>query len=157
VLPDSAIIAAVKANPKQLSDLLVLPVFSGPRQRRHAAHWFSALAAGRDVPEADLPPVSAISNDPDAMPAPARWRDKDPEAAARLAACKDVVAVAAEEHSVLSQNLLAGEILRRLAWRPVSPLIEDAVRERLTELGARRWQVDLLAADLTKALGRPVT
>jgi ribonuclease D len=152
VLPDSAIIAAVKANPKQLADLLAMPVFNGPRQRRHANLWFSALAAGRATPDPELPPVSLLSTDPDAMPAPARWHDKDPEAAVRLTACKAVVTAAAEHHNVVSQNLLAGEVIRRLAWRSVSPLTEHAVRDRLAELGARPWQLDLLAADLTTAL-----
>jgi ribonuclease D len=152
VLPDSAIIAAVKANPKQVSDLLALPTFNGPRQRRHANLWFSALAAGRAEPDPELPPLSLLSSDPDAMPAPARWQDKDPAAAVRLAACKRVVTAAAEQHQVVSQNLLAGEVIRRLAWRSVSPLTEGAVRTRLAELGARPWQVDLLAPDLTAAL-----
>jgi hypothetical protein len=34
----------------------------------------------------------------------------------------------------------------------VYPLTEDGVRQRLAELGARAWQVELLAADLTVAL-----
>jgi ribonuclease D len=152
VLPDAAIIAAVKANPKQLSDLTALPVFNGPRQRRNTSHWLDAVTAGRAVPEVDLPPLSTVPNDPDAMPAPARWRDKDPEAAIRLAACKAVVTATAERHQVVSQNLLAGEVIRRLAWRSVTPLTGDAVATRLAELGARPWQIELLAADLTAAL-----
>jgi ribonuclease D len=151
-LPDSAIVAAVKANPQRPSDLTALPVFSGPRQRRQTAYWFDALSAGRELPEDQLPPISQVSLDPDAMPAPSRWRDKDPEAAVRLAACKDVVAEAAERHQVVSQNLLAGDVIRRLAWRSVNSLTEDGVRQRLAELGARAWQVELLAADLTVAL-----
>jgi ribonuclease D len=155
VLPDSAIIAAVKANPKQLSDLTALSVFNGPRQRRNAKYWFDAVAAGRAVADEDLPSVALVPNDPDAMPTPARWRDKNPEAAVRLAACKDVIAAAAQRHQVVSQNLLAGEVIRRLAWRSVAPLTQDAVRARLAELGARPWQIALVAADLTAALAPP--
>ena len=89
------------------------------------------------------------------MPSPARWRDRDPAAAARLAACKQAVTEVAAEHRLLSQNLLAGDCCRRLAWRSVSPLTADAVRARLAELGARPWQVDLLAERLTVALATP--
>jgi ribonuclease D len=103
-----------------------------------------------------LPQLSQSSNDPEAMPAQSRWRDKDPAAAVRLAACKDVVTRVAQEQQVVTQNLLAGEVTRRLAWRSVSPLAEDAVRSRLAELGARPWQIDLLAAELTEALDTPV-
>jgi ribonuclease D len=156
-LPDAAIIAAVKANPRTPTELSTVGIFNGPRQRRLASYWFSALAAGREVPETELPPLSQVSNDPDAMPAPARWREKDPAAALRLARCKDVVTETAAERDVLSQNLLAGDVLRRLAWRSVAPLTEQNVRARLAELGARSWQIDLLAGRLTTALLPPET
>ncbi len=154
-LPDAAIVAAVKANPKAPADLNAVGIFNGPRQRKLTGYWFAALTEGRELAEDRLPPLSQLSADPDGMPAPARWREKDPAAAVRLAACKDVVTKAATEHQVLSQNLLAGDVLRRLAWRSVSPLTEPNVRLRLAELGARQWQVDLLAAPLVAALQAP--
>jgi ribonuclease D len=154
-LPDAAIVAAVKANPRTPTELSTVGIFNGPRQRRLTSYWFSALAAGREVPDTELPPLAQLSSDPDAMPAPARWREKDPAAALRLAACKDVVTEVATEHQVLSQNLLAGDVLRRLAWRSVAPLTEQNVRARLAELGARPWQIDLLADRLTAALLPP--
>jgi ribonuclease D len=154
-LPDAAILAAVKANPKSLTELGKVAVFNGPRQRRLAEYWFAALSEGRDVPEDQLPPLAQLSTDPDAMPTPARWREKDPAAALRLAACKQVVTEVAAKRQLLSQNLLAGDVLRRLAWRSVSPVTEEAVRARLAELGARPWQVELLAARLTTALLAP--
>lgn len=152
VLPDAAIITAVKANPRTGDALVELDVFGGPRQRRLSGYWFAALAEGRQVPDAELPPLANTTADPDAMPAQSRWRERDPAAAARLAACKEVVQQAAVEHRVVAQNLLAGDVIRRLAWRSVSPLTEPAVRDRLAELGARPWQVDLLAGGLLAAL-----
>ena len=155
VLPDTAIMSAVKANPASVEALTGLPVFNGPRQRRQAGYWFRAVEAARSLPDSELPTVSAVSLDPDAMPAPSRWRDRDPEAAVRLSACKAVVAATAEKWQVVSQNLLAGDVIRRLAWRGVTPASEAAVRERLAALGARPWQQDLLAADLARALADP--
>jgi ribonuclease D len=152
ILPDAAIVSAVKANPRQSSELLALPIFNGPRQRRQVGYWFASIAAARELAETELPQVSAVSNDPDAMPAPARWRDRDPAAAIRLAAVKDVVLATAERLEVVSQNLLAGDLQRRLSWRPLPTSDEAAVRDRLTELGARPWQIDLLAGELTTAL-----
>jgi len=154
-LPDAAIVAAVKANPKKAADLTAVGVFNGPRQRRITGYWFQALSAGRDAAEDELPPLSQLTSDADAMPATSRWRDKDPAAALRLAACKEVVTETAAEHQVLNQNLLAGDVIRRLAWRSVTPLTEQNVRQRLTELGARPWQIDLLAGRLTAALNPP--
>lgn len=154
-LPDAAIVAAVKASPLRPADLSRLAVFNGPRQRRLTSYWFDALNEGRELPDAELPPLAQLSGDPDAMPTQSRWREKDPAAAVRLAAVKEVVAAVAAEHQVLSQNLLAGDVARRLAWRSVSPLTEQGTRARLAELGARAWQADLLAERLTEALATP--
>ena len=150
ILPDAAIVAAAKAGPRSVSELTSLPVFNGPRQRRQANLWLRAVESARELDEQDLPPHSVASNDPDAMPPPARWRERDPAAAARLTAAKDVVGEIAERSAVVTQNLLAGDVVRRLAWRGAAGG-EQAVRDRLAELGARRWQIDLVAARLAEA------
>ncbi|MEB3035283.1 HRDC domain-containing protein, partial [[Mycobacterium] nativiensis] len=79
ILPDSAIIAAAVANPTTVAELLALPVFGGPKQRRSAATWLAALAAARDNPE---PPEAGESTS--GPPPPSRWARRKPEAAARL-------------------------------------------------------------------------
>ncbi|MCW2541691.1 MAG: putative ribonuclease match [Frankiales bacterium] len=152
ILPDSAIMSAVKAGPSSPAELSALPVFNGPRQRRQADYWFRALETARQLEDPELPLVSPPTFDPDSMPAPSRWRERDPQAAVRLAAIKQVVAEAAPRLAVVSQNLLAGDVIRRLAWRATSVLDEAQVRTELAKLGARAWQVDTLAADLTAAL-----
>jgi ribonuclease D len=153
VLPDTAIIAAVKRNPVTIDELVQLPVFGGPRQRRHAARWLAALSRGRDEPDSDLPTPNLVSAD--WMPPPARWRERFPEAADRLVACRDVIAALTEKNSVLAQNLLAGDVVRRLAWEPPTELTAGAVAARLAALGARQWQVELTAGPLTAALLAP--
>ena len=70
----------------------------------------------------------------------------------RLARCREVVAALAEEHTVLAQNLLASDVVRKLAWSPPTPVDETAVREQLAESGARLWQIYLTAAPLAGAL-----
>lgn len=150
VLPDSAIIAAARANPRRPTDLVELPVFGGPRQRRQTGRWFAALSEARALPDDELPPLTG-GGDP--VPPASRWRDRAPEAADRLAKCRAVVAELAERHHVLAQNLLASDVVRTLAWAPPQPPSEAAIRARLTELGARAWQVDLTSAGLAKALG----
>jgi ribonuclease D len=149
VLPDSAIIAAARANPRRAVDLVQLPVFGGPRQRRQAPRWFAALAEARAVPDDELP---RITGGGDPVPPASRWRDRDPAAAERLIRCRAVVAHLAEQHHVLAQNLLASDVVRALAWQPPRPLSEDAVRGELVRLGARPWQIDLTSAALADAL-----
>jgi ribonuclease D len=63
-----------------------------------------------------------------------------------------VISELAERHTVLAQNLLPSDIVRALAWQPPPSVDEDAVRARLVELGARRWQLELTAAGLASAL-----
>jgi len=136
-----------------IDELVQLPVFGGPRQRRHAARWLAALSRGRDEPDSDLPTPNLVSAD--WMPPPARWRERFPEAADRLVACRDVISALTEKNSVLAQNLLAGDVVRRLAWEPPPELTVGAVAARLAALGARQWQVELTAGPLTAALLAP--
>ncbi len=150
VLPDAAIVDAARTDPSRRDDLVALPVFGGPRQRRRAGLWFAAVQRAQRMRDDELPPLAGGGGD--GMPSASRWRDRDPAAAARLAAAREVVAGLAEAHHVLAQNLLPSDIVRRLCWEPPQPLDEPAVRERLTVLGARPWQVELTAAPLAAAL-----
>ena len=140
-------------NPKTILaavGLAALPVFGGPRQRRQLGRWLDALDAARRLPDDQLP--SATGPAGDGVPPTARWREREPDAADRLARAREVVTVLAEEHTVLAQNLLASDVVRRLAWQPPQPLDEAGMRERMAELGARPWQVELTAAPLVAAL-----
>ncbi len=149
VLPDAALVAAVRADPKQPSDLTRVSGFRGPRTRRDLDRWWTALDEARRLPEDALPSYAGTS---DGMPAANRWKDRDPAAAARLARARSALTTLAEHHRVLSQNLMASEVVRRLCWQPPEPPDEPDVRKRLIELGARPWQVDLCASALTAAL-----
>jgi ribonuclease D len=150
LLPDAAIIDAARAQPKTAAELGALKVFGGPRQKRRLSRWFAAVDAALAQPESELPPTTGGGGD--GIPPPSRWRDRDPAAAERLVRCREVVAALAEEHAVLAQNLLASDVIRRLAWQPPQPADEAAVRERLAAYGARPWQIDLAAPGLPEAL-----
>ena len=150
VLPDAAIVDAARTDPGRRDELLTLPVFGGPRQRRRAGMWFGALQRARQLPDDELPQLTGGGGD--GMPSTSRWRDRDPEAAARLLAARSVITALADEHAVLAQNLLPSDIVRRLCWQPPQPLDEPGVRDRLSVLGARSWQVELTAAPLAAAL-----
>ncbi len=151
VLPDSAIVAAALALPESEADLLALPVFGGRSLRRQVDTWFGAIGAGRAVPEEDLPELKAAHDGPP----PARsWGDRDPQAAARLAAARNAVAAIADEHGLPTENLLAPDAVRRLAWEPPAHPDVAEVTRRLRAHGARKWQVALTAAALSGALAR---
>ncbi len=150
VLPDAAIVDAARALPREQASLAALPVFRGPRQRRQLERWFAPIEGALTLPGEELPQLTAGGGD--GIPPASRWRDRDPVAAARLARCREIVTELVESRTVLAQNLLASDVIRRLAWEPPAPLTEDAVRSRMAELGARPWQIDLTAPRLTIAL-----
>ncbi|MDP9117764.1 MAG: HRDC domain-containing protein [Actinomycetota bacterium] len=150
ILPDSAIIDAAKADPKRPADLAALAVFGGSRQRRQLGRWFAAIEQARQLGEDELPPTTGPVGDD--MPPSARWRDRDPVAAERLAKLREVVTGLAGENSVLAQNLLPSEIVRRVAWQPPDHPTQLSVAARLRELGARPWQVEITGQPLAAAL-----
>ncbi|MBY0442037.1 MAG: ribonuclease D [Mycobacteriaceae bacterium] len=155
ILPDSAIIDAALADPKTTDDLVKLPVFGGPKQRRNAAMWVAALAAARENPQhADI-------GEPTNGPPPAmRWAKRKPEAAARLAAAKATLSEIAQQVSVPVENLLSPELLRRLCWDWEDVIAgydgnqgaRDVVEEFLRAGQARTWQRELLVPALVTAL-----
>jgi ribonuclease D len=154
ILPDSAIIEASVAQPTDRESLIALPVFGGRSTKRSYAHWLAALDRARELADDDLPPASVAAD----APPPARsWPDRDPEAAARLAVLRPAIAALADEHTVPTENLLTPDSLRRVAWSPPDDISAEVIAARLTELGARPWQIELTARPITKALERVET
>ena len=146
VLPDAAIVDAATVAPATAEALAALPVFRGRAQRRLTAYWFAALTQAAGLDPADLPRAAPPSDGP---PPVARWADRDPAAAARLAAARAAVATVSEERSVPVENLLQPDLLRRLCW---SPPPDGDVAAALRKGGAREWQIELLAPLLEPAL-----
>ena len=151
VLPDTAMVSAVQADPQTESALLELPVFRGRANRRLVGTWFGALARGRAVPDSDLPPHSRPGDGP---PPVNRWADRDPAAATRLQAARAGLADLGEKHAVPVENLLSPDLVRRLTWSPPEPRDAASVAAALRAGGAREWQVELTTGLLTDALSR---
>ena len=146
VLPDAAIVDAATAAPATGEALAALPVFRGRAQRRLTAYWFSALTQAARLDAAELPRAAPPSDGP---PPVTRWADRDPAAAARLAAARAAVATVSEERSVPVENLLQPDLLRRLCW---SPPPDGDVPAALRKGGAREWQIELTGPLLTAAV-----
>jgi ribonuclease D len=154
ILPDSSIIAAAQADPKTIDELVKLPVFGGPKQRRNAQIWLDALTAGRDDP--DPPEASEPLNGP---PPPVRWSRRKPDASQRLEAARVALGALSQRLNMPPENLVSPELVRRLCWDwvPVADTV-IAVESVLRDGGARAWQREMagpvLAAALTADPGR---
>jgi ribonuclease D len=148
ILPDSAIIDAAISDPKTRDDLIALPVFGGPKQRRNAAIWLAALEAARDAP-----PPAEEAEPPNGPPAPARWPKRRPEAAARLDAARAGLRELSERVLVPTENLVSPDLVRRLCWDwQGADDAATAIDEFLAFGQARRWQRQLVVPVLTEAL-----
>jgi len=155
VIPDSAIVAAANALPRDRASLLGLRGFRGRGAERYASQWVEALRGARALPEDELPSMAGRYDGP---PPPRSWADKDPVAAARLSTARTDLAALAGELSLPLENLLTPDHARRLLWDPPEADSEVALRfevaARLRELGAREWQIELTAELLTSAIAK---
>lgn len=151
VLPDKAIIAAAVENPQTVDELRGLDVFGGKRQRTMSAMWLRHITAARELPAADLPSASPSNGGP---PPPSRWADRDPDAAARLAASRAGLTALADELRLPVENLLLPDLVRRLCWEPPTDLEPDVLAAELRARSARPWQVDLTVDLLADTLTR---
>lgn len=148
ILPDKALVAAALADPKSVDELVALPVFGGPKQRRSAKVWLAALTAARDTD--DPPDISEPLTGP---PPASRWSRRNPEAAVRLEAVRSALSELSQRVSVPAENLLAPDLVRRLCWEWAdSGDVGGAVDTFLHDNGARAWQRALTVPVLTRAL-----
>jgi ribonuclease D len=150
VLPDSAIVAAATAavgtEPPPVS---TLPAFHGRGAKRHLSDWQSAVTSALALPESELPPSSLPADGP---PPPRAWADRDPDAAARLSVARAHLAELADRHHMPVENLVAPDLVRRLAWTPPEAPDSAHVAAVLAAGGARTWQVELVSPGLVEAL-----
>jgi ribonuclease D len=150
VLPDPSIIDAARNPPSGHPQLIKIPGFTGRYARRHEKEWLAAIRDARAQGDGELPEAAGGAS---SGPPPAhRWAERDPAAAARLAAARQAVTALATEHGLPAENLLSPDSVRRLSWDPPEPPDPENVAATLTGYGARPWQVGLTAGPLALAL-----
>ncbi|GGV94592.1 3'-5' exonuclease [Streptomyces narbonensis] len=149
VLSDAAIVEAALAVPVNVAALTALPGFGNRMGRRQLEQWQAAVDRARALPESELPQPGTQVAGP---PPPRAWADKDPVAAARLAAARTAVSALAEELNLPQENLITPDTVRRVCWEPPTPADADAVAAALAGHGARPWQVGLVTPLLVEAL-----
>ena len=77
----------------------------------------------------------------------------DEEAAARLGQIRLAVAGVASALDLDPEVVLAPRVQRYIAWAPLGRAGADEVGERMSDYGARPWQIELTAAPVRAALG----
>ena len=151
VLPDAAIVEAARSLPTSNTALTRISGFTGKVARKHLPEWLGAIRLARALPENALPDTggNAVASGP---PPVHRWAERDPAAAARLAAVRATITELAERHTMPTENLLPPDAVRRISWEPPDPPDPLAVEAALSGFGARRWQVELTAGPISAAI-----
>lgn len=150
VLGDAAIVEAALALPANAHALGALGGF-GRVNRRQLEQWQAAVDRAKGLTESQLPqPGQAVTG----PPPPRAWADKDPAAAARLAAARAGVTALAEQLNMPQENLITPDTVRRVCWEPPKPADRQSVAAALTGHGARPWQVEQVTPVLVTALNQ---
>ena len=138
VLPDAVLVEIAMAAPTSAAQLP-----DGHRSvRRYQRQWLDAVRRARELPDSELPPMTLRSDGP---PPQRAWPERDPLAAARLAATRTALTAFAHERTIPVENVLSPDPLRRVIWSPPQPPTAEAFTHALTELGARPWQTQIVA------------
>jgi ribonuclease D len=141
LIPDSSILVAATQKPKSRPELAAMKSFSGRASRSYLDLWWDAVQSALKATE--LPSLKPEKTD--AIPNHRNWITKFPEADRRLKHAKASLQKLSEEKLIPLENLLTPEILRQVSFTPPENLSRETLAERLHELGARNWQVELAA------------
>ena len=150
LIPDSSIVSLALNPVKTKPELASSKSFSGRASRSYLDTWWLALSNAlttRDLPVAKLPATG--------IPNHRTWATRFPEADARLRAVRPAIAELAEKLDLPIENLLTPDYLRQIAFTPPEEINGDSIARQLYELGARQWQVELVAEVIAKALNEP--
>jgi len=155
LLNDSAIVElaiAVPTNKKEFEKCL-RPLGLRARWLENLQLWLDSIATAVALPEDQWP---TMRTNADTLPPIKLWRDKFPEKFAPLSHARASIELIAQENQIPVENLITPEHVRRVCWKPpvgaTSTLSVSEVEKALTELGARQWQIDLVAPALAAAL-----
>jgi ribonuclease D len=155
LLNDSAIVElaiAVPTNKKEFEKCL-RPLGLRARWLENLQLWLDSIATAVSLPEDQWP---TMRTNADTLPPIKLWREKFPEKFAPLSHARAAIELIAQENQIPLENLITPEHVRRVCWKPpigaTTTLSVSEVEKALTELGARQWQIDLVAPALAAAL-----
>ena len=155
LLNDSAIVELAIAMPttKKEFEKCLRPLGLRARWLENLQLWLDSIASAVALPEDQWP---TMRTNADTLPPIKLWRDKFPDKFAPLSHARAAIELIAEENQIPVENLITPEHVRRVCWKPpvgaTSALSVSQVESALSELGARQWQIDLVAPALAAAL-----
>lgn len=155
LLNDAAIIefAIHKPLTKKDAEKALRPIGMRARWLENMPIWLSATEAALNTPEDQWPPMKSGA---DTLPPLKLWRERFADKYAPLTHARFAVETIAQELSIPAENLISPEIIRRICWAPPADSLQNlnvvAVSKAMLDLGARQWQVDVVAPLVAAAL-----
>ena len=155
LLNDSAIVelAMTAAVTKKEFEKTLRPLGLRARWLENLPLWLSSISSAIALPEEQWP---AMRTNADTLPPIKLWRDKFPEKYAPLSHARAAIELIAHDNEIPVENLITPDHVRRVCWKPPAGATETlsvpTVELALAELGARQWQISLVAPALAAAL-----
>jgi len=160
LLSDAVIVELAMKKPEDESSFRALPIMKerirNQVQREHLSLWWQVLSKAYAISEAEWPQMRARG---EAIPPARIWRNKFPLAAIHLANVRAGLAEISSAKNIPIENIISPELVRKVVFdegRERSfanqPSLEDEIRNRLKEFGARDWQIELAAPALAIGL-----
>ena len=156
LLNDYAIVELAMSMPKNKKEFekSLRPLGLRARWLENIDTWLTVILQSATIPEDQWPPLRSHSDN--SMPPVKLWRDRFPDKYAPLTHARATIELRAQELSIPLENLITPDYIKRLCWEPplgaTETLSESAVREKLASLGARPWQIEIVAPLIALAL-----
>ena len=161
LLNDAVIVEIAKSKPNDVATFKALPIMK-ERIRNDLQHsyldtWWQILQNTYSQDSQSWPEMRSRG---DSLPAPRVWREKFPVSHAQLAHARIALSQIATEHNLPAENLISPEFVKRVIFNDGNeqvlverdmPKIKEDVSTALTRLGARKWQIELVALAIAKA------
>lgn len=155
LLNDAGIIELAIHKPITKKDIekTLRPIGMRARWSENMSTWISAIESAVSAPEDQWPPMKSGA---DTLPPIKLWRDRFPEKYAPLTHARFAIETLSQELQIPAENLISPEVIRRICWAPpaasTTSIDVTSVAEAMAALGARPWQVEIVAPPLAAAL-----
>ena len=145
VFNDEALVELATKRPKEINDFAHILTKRSRLTNHPIERWFDIYRASLITPLENQPELRIASKE---LPPIKIWAQRNAPAYARVTHARAAVAAVAALVNMPTENLLSPELLRRLCWEQPPADIQQA----LLALGARQWQVSLVAEAIAPAL-----
>jgi ribonuclease D len=147
VFNDDSLVELATKRPKEINEFARILQRRSRVEKPPIERWFDVYRAALLTPPDKQPELRTPSQ---GLPPAKLWQTRNPLGYARLTHARAAVLELASAHNIPAENLISPDLVREICW-PENTMTVDVVRAKLAELGARSWQIEIVAPALTAA------